>query len=372
MDKYLVIIGVTYSSSTCLELGGTDDYVWSIDNDTALEKYGMGSTAEALVESTLSPPVSPPLSLRRSSVSSSVSSDDFFDVDESFHDTQSISSAYATPGSMSPISSSPRPISSSPSIPLSLSPPSPAVSAPQHIITQHHTPAETVPISQGQPITLTSTHQYNVYYWTGLHMGAAFLTSFIKNDHDEQHPHITIAALFSSHPTKNKSNNGIDGFLLAAQLALVQKQQQQQQYEQGNKTDTQHSNTKQEQDKECNDLASIGRHTPHFPHLLPPDDPQSAYALAPFRMRIHRIEHKIVRWARRMFRMSFAYKGAVYWVILYIFLRGPTEHVLRRTLTTVVDTPQQVKYTTIGITAAMAAAIGSSISFSLTTATPRL
>ncbi|KAI7887079.1 CRAL/TRIO domain-containing protein, partial [Lichtheimia hyalospora FSU 10163] len=271
-----------------IELGGTDDYVWSIDNDTALEKYGMGSTAEALIESTISPPASPPLSLRRSSISSSISSDDFFDVNESFYDAQSISSAYATPGSWS-------------------------------------------------PTTLSSTHQYNVYYWTGLHMGAAFMTSFIKSDHDEQHPHITIAALFSSHPTKNNSNNNVKG-----------------------------------EHKEIDDLALMERHTPHFPHLLPPDDPQSAYALAPFRMRIHHIEHKLVRWARRIFHMTFAYKGAVYWVILYIFLRGPTEHVLKRTLTTVVDTPQQVKYTTVGITAAMAAAIGSSISFSLNTATPRI
>lgn len=330
----------------------------------------MGSTAEALVESTISPPASPPLSLRRSSISSTLSSDTFFDVNESFYDTQSISSAYATPGSMTPISTSPQQPISSPSIP-----PSPAAPAPpqQNIIIQH-TP-EPVPIQQRgemtawSPATLPSTHQYNVYYWTGLHMGAAFLTSFIKSDHDDQHPHITIAALFSSHPTKNKSNSGIDGFLLAAQLALVQQKQQQQQQHEDN---IQHSIDAKTEHKEHDDLALIERHTPHFPHLLPADDPQSAYALAPFRMRIHSIEHKIVRWARRMFRMSFAYKGAVYWVILYIFLRGPTEHVLRRTLTTVVDTPQQVKYTTIGITAAMAAAIGSSISFSLNTATPRL
>ena len=358
-----------------IELGGTDDYVWSIDNDLALEKYGMGSTAEALIESTISPPASPPLSLRRSSISSSISSDDFFDVNESFYDAQSISSAYATPGSITPISATPQqPISSQP-IPASLSStplplPSPSPPASQAIIAQH-TPAESAMITQGQmtkwsPTTLPSTHQYNVYYWTGLHMGAAFLTSFIKSDHDEQHPHITIAALFSNHPTKNNNNSGIDGFLLAARLALVQQKQQQHEIEHKDNDYAKGGH------KEIDDLALMERHTPHFPHLLPPDDPQSAYALAPFRMRIHHIEHKLVRWTRRIFHMSFAYKGAVYWVILYIFLRGPTEHVLKRTLTTVVDTPQQVKYTTVGITAAMAAAIGSSISFSLNTATPRI
>ncbi|KAI8143682.1 CRAL-TRIO domain-containing protein [Fennellomyces sp. T-0311] len=311
------------------ELGGADPYVWTLESDVALHKYGAGvykeedqivsvvdeNDVEERVPSTIQEPQ--PV-FTRLSRSTSVSSDIFFDANDTF-DTASTRSAYVTPGSMTPLT-----VAAPPELPRSLWLPLP-----------------------------TNQQFYNsnsVYYWTGLHMGAAFLTSFVGGRSNQRQP-----SFLQTNATTNDDSLsfGINGFALMDRLMLLQREQ-----EQDEKT-----YMLLEEDEEIIEFER--KHTPHFPHLLPPDVPQSAYALAPVRMQIQRIEHRIIRLTRRIFHLSFAYKGAIYWVILYVFLRGPVEHVLRRSLASLFTAPQKLSYTTVGITAAVAAAIGSSVTASV-------
>lgn len=75
----------------------------------------------------------------------------------------------------------------------------------------------------------------------------------------------------------------------------------------------------------------------------------------------------MLRLTRRLFHLSFAYKGAVYWVILYLFLRGPVEDTFKKTLAKLLagTSQQQIAYTTVGVTATVAAALSASLSNSI-------
>ncbi|KAG1141285.1 hypothetical protein G6F37_008438 [Rhizopus arrhizus] len=106
--------------------------------------------------------------------------------------------------------------------------------------------------------------------------------------------------------------------------------------------------------------------TIHFPHMLPNDHPQSIYVVSPLKHHLMRTEQRVLRITRKMFRMSFAYKGAIYWLLLYIFLRGPVEHTLKKSLAKLLTgSQQQLTYATIGMTATVAAALSSTFSNSL-------
>ncbi|CAO3700549.1 unnamed protein product [Rhizopus stolonifer] len=113
--------------------------------------------------------------------------------------------------------------------------------------------------------------------------------------------------------------------------------------------------------------------TVHFPHMLPNDHPQSMYFTSPLKHHLVRAEQRMVRITRKMFRMSFAYKGAIYWLLLYVFLRGPVEHTLKKSLAKLfVGSKQQLTYATIGMTATVAAALSSTFSNSLDDRNKRL
>jgi hypothetical protein len=107
------------------------------------------------------------------------------------------------------------------------------------------------------------------------------------------------------------------------------------------------------------------RGSAHFPHMLPLDHPHSIYISSPRKHQLARIEQRILRITRRLFHLSFAYKGAIYWLMLYIFLRGPVETTLKRQLQKIMVSPQQIAYTTIGVTATVAAAMSASFTNSL-------
>ncbi|ORX48574.1 CRAL/TRIO domain-containing protein [Hesseltinella vesiculosa] len=107
------------------------------------------------------------------------------------------------------------------------------------------------------------------------------------------------------------------------------------------------------------------RREPHFPHLLPADDPNSLYANAPLKIQLRRSEQRLIRWSRRIFRLSFAHHGAFYWVMLYLFLRGPVEQSLRRLLAKMMVNQRTITYTTVGLTASVAAGLSASLSNSL-------
>lgn len=286
-----------------IELGGKDDYIWGFENDAILDKYGHGPSHIIEQPALASPALTP--TVVRSSRSASLSSDEFFDAPSYLSEIEGSASAYATPGTVTPT---------------------------LNAVTESSTVLYLPVLSTRR---IPPSGYSNIYNWTGLHMGAAFLTSFMTG-RTQRYP----------------VDQGIDSLALANRLAAVQQERL----------------SELREDKETfenHELAEFRPHTPHFPHLLPPDDPQSAYALAPVRVQVVRIEQKLLRLTRRFFRLSFAYKGAVYWVLLYIFLRGPVEHVVRRSVAAIISTPQKITYTTIGVTAAMAAAIGSSITASL-------
>lgn len=105
----------------------------------------------------------------------------------------------------------------------------------------------------------------------------------------------------------------------------------------------------------------------HFPHMLPDNHPQSVYLNSPMKHQLIRAEQKMLRLTRRLFHLSFAYKGAVYWVILYLFLRGPVEDTFKKTLAKLLagTSQQQIAYTTVGVTATVAAALSASLSNSI-------
>ncbi|KAI9257635.1 CRAL-TRIO domain-containing protein [Sporodiniella umbellata] len=113
--------------------------------------------------------------------------------------------------------------------------------------------------------------------------------------------------------------------------------------------------------------------TAHFPHMLPSDHPHSIYFTSPLRHQLARAEQRMVRMTRKVFRMSFAYKGAVYWLLLYVFLRGPVEHTLKKSLAKLfVGSKEQITYATVGVTATIAAALSSTFSNSLDSRNKRL
>ena len=333
-------------------MGGCDDYQWSFETDPALKKYGMGIPMEEEEELQREEIVEDQKykaketqSFTRISRSTSISSDEFFDANETlpFSDNSSyydVQSAYATPGYLTPLGVT--------------SPPPPTI------------PSE---LSQSLWLSISSSsnnHSNPFYSWTGLHMGATFLTSFMGGRYpfrqqEQQQERQRQRSMFTIN-----NDEGVNGFALMDRLNLLQEQQR-------NQSEQEDEKVYMLLEDEGEDIIQIDQqeqqqyqqHTPHFPHLLPPDVPQSAYALAPIRMQLQRMEHRFIRLTRRIFRLSFAYKGAIYWVIFYIFLRGPVEHALRRSLASVLTAPQRLSYTTIGITAAVAAAIGSSVTASV-------
>lgn len=162
------------------------------------------------------------------------------------------------------------------------------------------------------------------YYLNGFHMGDSFLTSFFRMG---QQPNNTA---LDSHELTNRLNQLIDeneGYL----------------------------------------VLESGQGSIHFPHMLPDDHPQSIYMTSPVKHQLVRAEQRIIRLSRKLFHLSFSYHGAVYWVILYLFLRGPVETNLKKVLLKLMagTTQQQIAYTTAGISATVAAALSASLSNSL-------
>lgn len=201
------------------------------------------------------------------------------------------------------------------------------------------------PSVYGTPGSLTPINSYNRqqvtvrapseprYFLNGFHMGDTFLTSFFR-------------------VTGQQSSNALDGNDLTERL---------------NQLISEEGIT---QDDFMDESMLMIKQTPsmaHFPHMLPDNHPHSLHVTSPLKLQLVRAEQKIMRLTRKLFHFSFAYKGAVYWVLLYCFLRGPVEHNLKKALTKLMagTTQQQITYTTVGITATIAAALSASFSSSL-------
>lgn len=182
-------------------------------------------------------------------------------------------------------------------------------------------------------------------------MGDSFLTSFFR---------------FSSGVSNNNNNTNttLDGQELSNRLSQLLSSDELQQLRDEDLYD-------EEDDFIDSDTAALflnGQQSlVHFPHMLPDDHPQSVYLNSPMKHQLLRAEQKMVRLTRKLFHLSFAYKGALYWVILYLFLRGPVEDTFKKTLAKLLagTSQQQIAYTTVGVTATVAAALSASLSNSI-------
>ncbi len=203
------------------------------------------------------------------------------------------------------------------------------------------------PSIYGTPGTLTPINSYNRqqvairppseprYFLNGFHMGETFLTSFFRIGSNGQ-----------------QTTTSIDGNDLTNRLNQLL-------------TDEGIS-----QDDFIGDSVYLMKQpssVAHFPHMLPDSHPQSIYITSPLKHQLVRAEQRMMRYTRKLFHLSFAYNGAVYWVLLYCFLRGPVENSLKKTLSKLMagTTQQQISYTTIGVTATVAAALSAAFSSSM-------
>lgn len=184
------------------------------------------------------------------------------------------------------------------------------------------------------------------YFLNGFHMGDTFLTSFFR---------------FNT----SVSNTSLDGQELSNRLSQLLSSDQLQQLR-----DEEHVYDDQDDfiDSDTAALFLNGQQSlVHFPHMLPDNHPQSVYLNSPMKHQLLRAEQKMLRLTRKLFHLSFAYKGALYWVILYLFLRGPVEDTFKKTLAKLLagTSQQQIAYTTVGVTATVAAALSASLSNSI-------
>lgn len=181
-------------------------------------------------------------------------------------------------------------------------------------------------------------------------MGDTFLTSFFR---------------FNA-GASNNNNNTLDGQELSNRLSqLLSSDELQQQLRDEDLYD------EEEDDFIDSDTAALflnGQQSlVHFPHMLPDNHPQSVYLNSPMKHQLLRAEQKMLRLTRKLFHLSFAYKGALYWVILYLFLRGPVEDTFKKSLAKLLagTSQQHIAYTTVGVTATVAAALSASLSNSI-------
>lgn len=186
------------------------------------------------------------------------------------------------------------------------------------------------------------------YFLNGFHMGDTFLTSFFR---------------FGAANASNSHNNALDGQDLTNRLSQLLSSEEIQQLNDEDLFD--------DDDYIDNDTAALllnrQQSLVHFPHMLPDDHPQSVYLNSPMKHQLIRAEQKMLRLTRKLFHLSFAYKGAIYWVVLYLFLRGPVEDTFKKTLAKLLagTSQEQIAYTTVGVTATVAAALSASLSNSI-------
>lgn len=310
------------------DMGGTDDYVWTMDSDQVLQKYGCGYEKRRQEAELL--PNTPPLSLGeegiRSRSNSVISSSDEYDE---FFDANDV------------LLPSPQPVPSIPpptmhELPPLIAPirsdiiPQPSISSPLK------SPITTLTSSATLPGT--SLHNSNSYYgnlssWAGLRMGVNFLTSFV--DTKQQRP-------------PNKSTGGLHALEETDSSSVIVVEPA--------APDTVNNKSVPPA------IAPGARETGTISHSTGP-----TFALASSTQRMQQIQLFFKRLTHQLLQLSFGpNKGIVYWVVLYLFLRGPVETLVKKSLlrSTLVG-PKKLPTTTIGITAAIAAVVSTSVSSTL-------
>lgn len=280
-------------------LGGKDDYEWSLGSDSILDLYATES--RFIIPDPLLTTVS-----TRTSRSSSLSSI-FFDAQPHFDDYHIPTSVYNSPSEYgTPTSGYTTPYNNGYNSNSGFNTPS-----------VYGTPGSLTPIHSHQRRQVVSLRSEPRYFLSGFHMGDTFLTSFFRQTSS------------STSSTNNPSMITIDSDDLTKRLNQL--------------------------------IMMEDAMLPHFPHMLPDTHPQSMYVTSPVKMKLVRAEQKMTRYTRKLFHLSFAYKGAIYWLLLYCVLRGPVEHTLKKTLAKIFTSQQQITYSTMGATATIVAALSASI-----------
>lgn len=321
-----------------LELGGLDDYEWSLENDSILQRYGIGWEMSPLSPVVLTPPMSPKVPptfsppdfdpmirpSRALSTASSYSSDDFYDALGSLspfeedneleivtqthrnHATwatpqkeYSGTTAFGSPGPLTPIG------------------------------------IRSLPRRPPSPVTTAQSFQFL----------ASLFGSAAKEDDSDNSTSKSKDGICEVDLTYRLTNLGLEQYTGDMETTMVVGKSIIQQYPAAGGIQTR-------------------RGLPHFPHLLPHNDPQSTYATTPLWIQLRRAGRRVKRFTRHLFRLSFTYHGALYWVLLYVFLRGPVEHSMKRLLAERMGNPRTVTFTTVGVAASLAGGLGASLSSS--------
>ncbi|KAK4509334.1 uncharacterized protein ATC70_007685 [Mucor velutinosus] len=318
------------------DMGGTDDYVWTFDSDQVLQKYGCGYEKRRQEAEVL--PNTPPLSTGEAeaegvrSRSNSVSS--ISDEGDEFFDATDV------------LLPSPQPVPTIPpptmhELPPLIAPirsdiiPPPSISSPFKLPI---TPTTTT-LTSSTTLPGTSLHNSNSYYgnlssWAGLRMGVNFLTSFIDT---------------KQHRPLNKSTGGLHALEDADNSSVIV-------------VEPAAPNTAISTSALLTISAEARATSGTISHSTGP-----TFALASSTQRVQRIQAFFKRLTHQLLQLSFGpNKGVVYWVVLYLFLRGPVETLVRKSLlrSTLVG-PKKISTTTIGITAAIAAVVSTSVSSTL-------
>jgi hypothetical protein len=242
-------------------MGGSCDYIWSMETDQVLQKYGYESFVQVeTVELPNTPPLSvtlPKLRSRSNSLASSFEDDVFFDANDTLP----------------------------PSIP------------PPNAITKLISPS---------PLPGTVPHSF--FYGNLSSWDASFL-HFVSTK--QQRP--VLSHQDTSASSSSSSNIIVEAHLPAAVIT----------------TPTQSNNVMQR-------VLATGQ----------------------------QLEFLFKRLTRHLVRISFGpNRGVFYWILLYVFLRGPVEMLVKRSLRRVGT--NRLTTTTIGITAAIAAAMSAGLSSAL-------
>ncbi|CAM0141194.1 unnamed protein product [Umbelopsis sp. WA50703] len=283
-----------------IDLGGLDDYEWSRESDLALQKYGIRSILDELSSRYISPteqlpsPIpSPPLLSRSNSNASMISSDMWFDATSEPRPRSSslisTNSVYMSPTSMSIASSGYG---------------TPTLGSP-YLLPIIHRAYDSIPPA----ITPSAVSRP----YTGLHTGLAFLTSLFTRA--------------SSSTQIHDQNTPISANILSDRLHILQEDQF---LQFGMLPEAHHASQNQPH-------PHMVIRTARFPNLLSPSHPQSPYVTHPITSQLIRAERRITRTARRIFRMTFKFNGAFYWMVLYLLLRGGLEDVVKVTTETLVQ-----------------------------------
>lgn len=324
------------------DYGGTDDYVWTFDSDQVLQKYGCGyekrrQEAEILLPNT------PPLSMgeveteegarsRSNSISSSDEGDEFFDANDVLLPSPQLVPTIPPP-TMHELPPLIAPIRSD------IIPP-PSISSP---LKSSITPAPTT-LTSSATLPGTSLHNSNSYYgnlssWAGLRMGVNFLTSFIDT---------------KQHRPLSKSTGGLDALQDTDPSSVIVVEPA----PAATTAATTHTSS-------VPPAIAAGARAASAGTIRHPTGP--TFALASNTQRVQRIQTFFKQLTHQLLQLSFGpNKGVVYWVVLYLFLRGPVETLVKKSLvkSTLVG-PKRLSTTTIGITAAIAAVVSTSVSGTL-------